>query len=60
MDKRTKKWLNAIDEEFGITNRQVRQLQNELDNADFTEKKCTNPIINKLGRRVLNYKRKGQ
>lgn len=46
---------NEIDPEFGITNREVRELQLALDGADFTKPQKRGTKIDVLGRKVLKH-----
>jgi len=46
---------DEIDEEFGITNRELRELQEALDGADYTKPSGPDSIIAKLSRKSLEY-----
>lgn len=49
-----------INPEYGCTNRELKELQDALDMADFCEDAEPDPIIETIGRKVLDYKREGE
>jgi protein tyrosine phosphatase (PTP) superfamily phosphohydrolase (DUF442 family) len=48
---------NAIDPEYGITNAQLKRLQDALDNCDYTKPAKCGSTIDTLGKKVFKHVR---